>query len=139
MKLNRKLKIGSSLLDLTPLVDVVFLLLIFFMLSSTFVMQPGIKINLPKSSLAEAQKEEDFTLMIQKDGVISLNDQILKEGELEKALQIFLRKNLNKVLIIKADKESEHGAVVKAMGIAKKAGVQRFAIATQPGLEYEEE
>ena len=135
MKIKRKPITPKSILYMTPLIDVVFLLLIFFMLSSTFVMQPGIKINLPDSALSEAQKEEDFSLIIQKNGLIMLNDQIVKESELDKALQIFLKSNPNKVLIIKADKEAKHGQVVKSMGLAKKAGVRRFAIATKPGFD----
>lgn len=105
------------------------------MLSSTFILQPGIKINLPESNLSEAQKDEDFNLYVLKDGTLMLNNQKITESELVAALKSFIQNAPAKVLIIRADKNASHGDVVKAMGLAKKSGVMRFAIATKPGFD----
>ncbi len=124
-----------SMIDMAPLINVVFLLLIFFMLTSTLVVQPSINVNLPVSVISDASKEEGFTLLIQKNGMMFLNEQAISAKELPGVLQVFLRKNPNQVLIIKADQESQHGWVVEAIGLAKKAGVTKLAIATKPGFE----
>ncbi len=118
--------------NLLPLIDVVLLLLIFFMISSTFVVQPGIRINLPKSSIAERKEIEDVTLVLTKDEALFLNNEKVSIPALWGRLVDIFRRRPNFMLVIKADKEVTHGRVVEVMDIAKQAGVNRLAIATQP-------
>jgi biopolymer transport protein ExbD len=126
-----KLKLLPLRLNFTPLVDVVFQLIIFITLSSTFVMQPGIKVNLPATITSEAQLEKEIVISITEQGVIYLRDKpvdiIDLPGELRKAITYS-----NKILIIKADKATRHGLVVKVMDIGKMLGIEKLAVATQP-------
>ncbi|MFQ5912816.1 MAG: ExbD/TolR family protein [Nitrospinota bacterium] len=118
--------------NLLPLIDVVLLLLIFFMISSTFVVQPGIKINLPKSTAAERREPEDVTLIITREETLYLNSQRVSLAELWGKLLDIFRNRADSMLVIKADRLVPHGRVVEVMDVAKQAGVNRLAIATEP-------
>lgn len=118
-------------LNLVPLVDVVLNLIIFFMISSSFVVQPGIKVNLPKAVTAERREPEDMTLVITREEVLYLNNQRIPLQDLwGRLLDAHNQRRIN-YLIIKADKAVTHGRVVEVMDIAKQAGVERLAIATE--------
>lgn len=133
MKLNRKYKdkIQVSLIDLAPMTDMVFQVLLFFILSSSFIVEPGIKINLPKSQTSELQLQQKLII------TIDANEQIFVEGKpvpvdtLEERIKLLLPYYSEKVVVIRADKNVRHGIVVKVMDIAKLAGAARLAIATE--------
>ena len=118
--------------NLLPLIDVVLLLLIFFMISSTFVVQPGIQVNLPKSTIAERREPEDVTLILTREKALYLNDRRVTVPELWGRLVDMYRRRPDLMLVIKADRQVPHGSVVEVMDIAKQAGVRRLAIATRP-------
>ena len=113
-------------------IDVVLLLLIFFMISSTFVVQPGIQVNLPKSTIAERREPEDVTLILTREKALYLNDRRVTVPELWGRLVDMYRRRPDLMLVIKADRQVPHGSVVEVMDIAKQAGVRRLAIATRP-------
>ncbi|MBW1972694.1 MAG: biopolymer transporter ExbD [Deltaproteobacteria bacterium] len=120
-------------LDVTPLVDCVFLLLIFFMLSSTLISISGIKVNLPESSAEKIEKEKkEIKISITKDGKIYLNKKETDLKKLASKLKEMHITNRNGVVIIHADKMVSHGRVVEVMDIAKTAGFNKLAIATEP-------
>jgi len=114
--------------------DTVFLLLIFFMLSTSFVVQPGIQVKLPKAITSEIQLKKDLVLTITAENILFLNEQPITLEELGEALQAAFAQRKDRVLIIKADQEVKHGVVVYAMDIAKLNGADRLAIATEPKL-----
>ena len=118
--------------NLLPLIDVVLLLLIFFMISSTFVVQPGIQVNLPKSTIAERREPEDVTLILTREKALYLNDRRVTVPELWGRLVYMYRSHPDFMLVIKADRQVPHGSVVEVMDIAKQVGVRRLAIATRP-------
>ena len=74
MKFKRRVKIEEGLIELTPLVNVFFLLFIFFAFTSSFIFQPGIKVNLPKAVTSEVVQQESAVLIVTKDDRIYLND-----------------------------------------------------------------
>jgi len=124
-------------INLTPLVDVVFQLIIFFMLSSSFIMQPGIKIKLPQAATTDVIKQKEIFVNISEDGVIFFNGKVVKIDELEKMLKEEIKdmKKEDVILIIKADKNTRHGIVVKVMDISRKSGIERIAVGTIPEIE----
>lgn len=132
MKFRRHYSIIKGELNMTPLIDVVFLQLIYFMLTSSFIMQPGIKINLPQATTAETITEEEVIVGISEEGVIFYRDTPVTLAQLEKLLQDARAKNANVTLIVKGDKKTEHGTVVTVMDTARKKGINRIAIATIP-------
>ncbi|MCD6423698.1 MAG: biopolymer transporter ExbD [Elusimicrobia bacterium] len=118
--------------DTTPLADIVFLLLIFFMLSSTFIVSPGIKLKLPKAVSSEIELGRTVIIEMPLGGGIFVNNAKVDFNELPQILDLTLSKAKEKVVIIKADKKIQHGFVVKVMDMAKIAGAQRIIIATEP-------
>ena len=121
-------------LDMTPLVDVVFLLLIFFMLSTSLSVNPGIKIDLPNAS-AEQVKKKKITLRVavEAGGQIFLEGKKLSLEDLREKFTATEKKHGDEAMVvIEADRKVYHGLVVKVMDAAKSAGLNKLAIATQP-------
>ncbi len=113
------------------LTDIIFLLLIFFLLSSTFILQPGIKVQLPRTTTTEISSEKSIVVSITKDGALFLNDDFVSIDQLGAKLRTMLIDIGNPILIIRADKNILLERVVEVMDRAKGAGAERFLIATQ--------
>jgi len=130
---SKKSGTGSSI-DLTPVVDIVFNLLIFFALSLNFAAASrGIDIRLPSSSTAETIRSDQVTINITKEGKIYLDDEPISINQLGKSLK---EKTHNKSLvIIRADTSVEHGRVVTVMDIIKSQGLNRIAIAVDDKVD----
>jgi biopolymer transport protein ExbD len=123
-------------LDLTPLIDVVFLLLIFFMVSTTFIRETQLKINLPEASGELQEMEDDFIeVTIDRLGEYAVNDRLLVNNELRtliNALQELIDEHgAGQRLIVTADAQAAHQSVVRAMDAAGKVGLTRISITTQ--------
>ena len=121
-------------LNVTPLIDVVFLLLIFFMVSTTFDKQARLKIDLPEAS-ATAQKQDSDSIVIGIDakGRFFVNDRQLVNSQLQ-TLKLALTKTVGDQkdvsIILRADAQTPHQAVVTAMDAASQLGLTRLSIAT---------
>jgi len=119
--------------DLTPMVDVVFLLLIFFMISTTFVETPGIEVKLPESSSKVTEKApEEVKVVLSKDGAIFLDEKQLSLPQLQARLGGYGEAARKMTFVLLADKEARHGDVVELMDAARTAGFGKLAIATEP-------
>lgn len=128
----RKLKNGKTgagaTLDLTPIVDVVFNLLIFFALSLNFAATSGgINVKLPSASSAEPVKTEQLTINLTQAGQVYYNDKEINMDELPPKLQEIEDKD--SIVIIRADNTVPHGQVVEVMDIVKSEGFSKLAIA----------
>ena len=132
MRFKRRTKLLGGLATTTPLVDIVFNLLIFFMLSSSFISHPGIKIKLPQASAKETERDSKLNVTITRDNRIFLNDKRVRLKNLPREIKDFISTESGEILFIKADSDVRHGLVVEVMDIAKRAGIERLAIATQP-------
>ncbi len=119
------------IINITSLIDVLFLLLIFFMVSSTFIEQPGMKLELPESKSATAEKIQDLILEIKADGTMFLNQAPITLENLKEKFKQLLPSLEEKSLVLKADKNVPHGTVVKVMDIAKLSGLEKLIIATR--------
>ena len=119
-------------MDITPLVDVVFQLLIFFTLTATYVRNPNFEINLPKaSSNLTTNVKKDVTVVVTQDGDLKYDTREVSEAELQKLLEKDFEANPGAIVLIKADTDSRHGKVVEVMDMAKKIGFSRLGIAVQ--------
>ena len=125
----------ASTLDLTPIVDVVFNLLIFFALSLNFaVTSGGINVKLPKASSAEPVRAEELTINLTADGKMYLNDKVITLERLSQKLKE--KQNKDSIVVIRADSLVTHGRVVEAMDTVRSNGFSRLAIAVdQPPFE----
>ncbi|MCK5057176.1 MAG: biopolymer transporter ExbD [Candidatus Aminicenantes bacterium] len=118
-------------LNITSLIDVLFLLLIFLMVSTTFLEQPGIKLELPEAQSAAIIEQKGFTLFVNKAGTIFLNDTEIAIEDLEAKIKEVLPKMKKSTIILKADQDLSHGLVVRLMDIVKKSGVKKLVIGTK--------
>ncbi len=120
----------KPVINIAPVVDVLFLLLIFFMVSSTFIEQPNIKLELPSTRHSEATKIEQRVLTISRDGQLFLQDRPVEKRNLEKELRRLRLDTGDEVLVLKADKLVPYGVVVDIMDDAKGAGFKRVIAPT---------
>jgi biopolymer transport protein ExbD len=123
------------LIDIAPLIDVVFILLIFFMVTTTFSHESAVEIQLPEASATpqSGQPPQTLTLSIDANGHYFINDRALPNNSVE-ILRLFLEKEIKNMqqpaLIINADAEASHQSVVRAMDAARQVGLTRLSFAT---------
>ena len=114
------------------MVDVVFNLLIFFMISTTFVQAPGLDIQLPESSAERVQKEpEEVKVYLSRGGDIFLEDEKVSLEQFRSRLEEFGERSADMTFLLMADREALHGRVVQLMDLARESGFNRLAIATE--------
>lgn len=120
-----------SEINVTPLVDVMLVLLIIFMVTAP-LLQQGIDVNLPKAKGRGLDHEERVTIVIKKDKQFFLNEtQISREGLVQKLGAISKQ---NPQVFLKADKDVPYGLVVEIMGEIKEAGIEKLGMITEPGI-----
>ena len=118
--------------ELTPMVDVVFLLLIFFMISTTFIETSGISIKLPQSSAKTlVQKPEEIKIYLSRGGEVVFKDKRMSVEQLAALLLTYRDKAADMTFLLLADKDSRHGKVVQVMDLARDAGFGKLAIGTE--------
>lgn len=126
---NRERK--RLVINITSLIDILFLLIIFFVVTSTFLEQPGMRLDLPTAESAEAQAVDELVIDLDAAGRMQLAGRRVAAAELRAALAAELAgQESGRVLVIRADRAVEHGLVVEVMDAARRAGVQDLVIAT---------
>ena len=129
-----KIRTANKVLDtfsFSSLTDIVLLLLIFFLLSSTFIIQPGIKVKLPVSDTAESTNEKSITVTLTKNGAIYLNQNQVSFNDLPAKWNQLMAINPEQAIIIRADKGVTIERTVSILDIGKKVGATNFNIATE--------
>jgi len=127
-KRHMELEHGLRQIDIAPLIDMVFQLLIFFMLTSSFVIQPGIKINLPKAVTSEIVKYENVELLISAENVVYFNGKVVVTSELKNLLAQVSKKK--QAVLIRADRQASLGRVVEIWDLCRDLGIAQINIAT---------
>ena len=120
------------IINITSLIDVLFLLLIFFIVSSTFLEQPGMKLDLPQTSHTEAVRMEGYTLFVLTDGTLYLNEEEVSFDNLAGQLEAIAPQLGDRGLILKADETVKYGLVVEVMDFVKQAGIEKLVVASTP-------
>ncbi len=120
----------KPVINIASLVDVLFLLLIFFMVTSAFVEQPNIKLELPSTKHSEVSKIENTVLTIARDGQLFLQDRPVDKKKLVKELRRVILDTGEETLVLKADKEVSYGVVVDIMDDARGAGFKKVVAPT---------
>lgn len=120
--------------NVTPLIDVVFLLLIFFMVSTTFKQEFEVGINLPQSSSEARVSETQLNVMIDKNGNFYVNNTKLVDNQtaiLKQAMRKASKGNRKLPVVINADAKTAHQSVIQVMDAARQLGFSRLTFATQ--------
>lgn len=128
--MKSKLNIKSGI-DLAPMVDIVFLLVTYFLINSTLAKNPAIKVELPKSQTAEVEMQKNVVLFVDNKGNIYLNDQPVTLGSLPNALKAAMQGRKNQKVIIKGDKTTNYQTIISVMDAVHKAGISHFNLATE--------
>lgn len=119
--------------DVTPLIDIIFQLVLFFMVSTTFITAPGIQVDLPRSSAQQIlQDTSDVNIWMTNQGEVFVDETPVDWATLDEKLSA-ASADPQTLVIIKADTDVEHGRVVRVMDMARSKGLNRLAIATDPG------
>lgn len=119
------------IINITSLIDVLFLLLIFFMISTTFREQPGMSLELPEAKHGAVEQADQLVVEVTSDRRIYVGDEPVSPDSLEPRLRAYLPRLREKKLLLRADESVPHGLVVRIMDAAKGAGLESIVIATK--------
>ncbi len=128
MKFKRRVFLEKGRLDIAPLIDVVFLLLIFFMLTSSFIFQPGIRVNLPRAVTSEVLHKEQLVVIINDANEVFINERPVEGDEL--ISRITLAGNEGQSILIKADKKADLGKIIEIWDVCRQVDIKQINIAT---------
>jgi biopolymer transport protein ExbD len=121
--------VDSAAVDLTPLIDVTFQLLIFFLLTATFNTDAAFKVKLPKASASEpATETKSIVVEISEDGRFEIDHKVVDSEELQTRLCMAAKESQITTVNIKADRNSKHEKTVQAMDVAKACGIEKLGI-----------
>jgi biopolymer transport protein ExbD len=115
-------------INVTPMVDVVLVLLIIMMVSATYIVSQSLKVELPKTASSDETVSKTYVVTITKDGQYLFNDKATSKAELPALLRGAKAENKDVNLVITADEQARHGNVVGVIDLAKVEGITKFAI-----------
>jgi len=129
MRFKRHIHLESGLkhIDIAPLIDIVFLLLIFFALTSSFTVQTGIDVKLPKAVTSGMITEQQMTVTISDEDVLYFNGAVVSPAELKEQLQRLKSRQVS--LLIKADRRASVGRIVDVWDLCRQLGFEKINIA----------
>src|SRR4030065_2152865 len=121
---------SKSFINLTPLVDMLFIILLFFLVSSPFIDQPNIQLELPTTKHTPTSKVDEQVLTISRDGRLFFQNEPVERKELIQVLKKAFSQQTEKTLVLRADKNVPYGLVVDVMDAAKGAGLKKIIAPT---------
>jgi biopolymer transport protein ExbD len=119
----------EAAIDLTPMLDIVFIMLIFFIVTTSFVKESGVEINRPSASTAETVKKGNIMVAVRENGQVWVDKRIVEVGAVRANIERLRAENPESAVVIQADTESRSGLVVQVMDQIRMAGVQNISIA----------
>ncbi|ASG03641.1 ExbD/TolR family protein [Vibrio anguillarum] len=132
MRLGRRQpRNDEAQIDLTSMLDIVFIMLIFFIVTSSFVRESGVEVNRPQASHAVSQKDAGIFVAINASNDIYIDKRLIDVERVEATLEHLLLEQPDAALVIQADEHAYNGTVVKVMDAAKGAGVKNIALAAE--------
>ena len=120
-------KIG---INLTPLIDVLFILIIFFTVSSTFLEQPGIELKLPEAESSQSHTAQKVIIYVDNQENLFLNDDPVEIENIAKAVEALISAQTDKSVVLHADEDVSHGVVINIMDLLRKQGIYKIIIST---------
>lgn len=134
MKLKAKRNGIKATIDMTPMLDVVFQLIIFFLVSTTFAVLPGIKLKLPDSKTSESTSSQGITITADNEDKLYFNDKAVTMEELSKELSAFDTKNVSKnefPVVIEADENVRNKTIVSLFDVIRENGFAAVNLRTK--------
>lgn len=130
MRFKRRLNQRFNI-EMTPIIDCVFLLLIFFMVTSSIIKDPGIQVKMPSAKSSEAQPDKDLIITIREDNALFLNEKQVAKENLYKTLRELNKQKKRDFLILRGDEKINYGVLIEVMDIARLAGIANVSLATR--------
>ena len=118
-------------INITPMVDVILVLLVIFMVTANFLKKESININLPKVQAADPNVSQSVQVALTRDGKILLEGQLITEEKLISTLERDIKFRPNMRLTLSADEKLAYGTIMKLMGVIRKSGVSRVALSVK--------
>ena len=118
-------------IPMTPLIDIVFLLLIYFLLTTNFLVEEGIQIKLPQANASAPQTEQEITVFVDKQGRAYIGEEEVPLGSLFKRLKTMSGAKKDRLVVIRADRGVMLNRAVRVMDLAKAAGAGKLCLATE--------
>ena len=119
-------------INITPFVDIILVVLIIFMVTTTYIVKQGIKVNLPDAATGEATESTSLGVSLATDGTLYLDGEPITEEALRARIREEHAKKADVVCLIAADRDVRHGEVVELIDLVKQEGVAKFAINIDP-------
>ncbi|MBT0585885.1 ExbD/TolR family protein [Alteromonas oceanisediminis] len=115
-------------IDMTPMLDIVFIMLIFFIVTTSFVKEKGLEVNRPKDNNSPQKPSKALSIQIDELGQIRMNGRQVDIRRVVANIQTFLAENNTDSAAIQAHEDTEHGTVVEVMNQAKEAGIEKVSV-----------
>ncbi|MDP5032514.1 MAG: biopolymer transporter ExbD [Paraglaciecola sp.] len=133
--MSRKVRVEEedAAIDMTPMLDIVFIMLIFFIVTTVFVKEAGIEVNKPGASQAVMPKNANIFIAVTENGDVWIDKRQVDIDSVRANLERLMAEQPSDVLIIQADKNADYGVVIEVMDQIKSAGIDRISIATTGG------
>ena len=130
---NRSSRIQATI-DMTPMLDIVFQLILFFLVSTTFAIVPGIKLNLPQSTTAEGTSSKGITIYVSENHDLYFNDTQVSMDSLGKELVMYETEEIKKIdfpVSLEADREVTNGTIVELFDVIRESGYSVINLRTR--------
>lgn len=122
---------GITGINVTPLVDVVLVLLVIMMVSAQYIVSQSLKVDLPKTASSDDSAASPAVVSITADGALHFNERPVRDDELTARLRAAYEANHDLALVVNADQRAQHGRVVHVIDVAKEVGITHFAISVE--------
>jgi biopolymer transport protein ExbD len=119
----------DAAIDMTPMLDIVFIMLIFFIVTTSFVKEAGIEVLKPEASQAESKPKANIFIAVTSNGDIWMDKRQVDIDLVQSNIEKMLAEQQTDTVIIQADEEAKHGKVVKVMDQVKAAGIDKIVVA----------
>lgn len=123
---------GMTEINILPLVDIILVVLIIFMVTTSYIVSPSIKVNLPDAATGEATAPSSLAVTVAEDGSLLLDGTPVTERGLREAVRAEKAKGKEVICLIAGDMNARHGAVTHVIDVVKQEGVAKFAINIDP-------
>lgn len=133
MRGNRRREAAQSEVNMTPMLDVVFIMLIFFIVTASFVKEAGVDVIRPPAQTADPKDKGNILIAITENGQVWIDRRQVDPRSLRANIERLHGENPNGAIVIQADRRSQNHLLVAVMDAAKAAGVNRVAIAAEGG------
>ncbi len=130
LSLGRKKSEDSVNINMSPMVDMTFLLLIFFLVTTTFVKESGVEVNRPVAQTGDAQEKTDIIVGVTVDGMIYIENQIIDIRSVRSRMERFKSENPEGNVVVMADKDSLFGKAIEVLDQVRTAGIKNVVVST---------